>query len=332
MKSKKIQINFIFCFAAVLLFVFNSCNAPRNNPLDPANPDYSISSIEGTVREDSYPYNIIKNVNVLWENELVSVETNSAGYYILENLKRNDGWLIFSNEHYNKDSIYVSWKGRKKVTANVALNARPVLDSLQLYSIIMNKYQFNQDSKLFTAAQISDADGGNDIDSVFISNPQIEFNSSLDYNPLTHFYEKTFSLSDLNVPSLDVLIGQNFKILVRDLQGRKIDVGTGSLKRVIKDEIEIISPINNDTVSQAFQPIILKWKRLLPGFQFTYLAQIYTNDTPPELVWEQNSIPSDSISTVITQYIQPGEYFWVIWSVDNFLDRNRSKPATFVVE
>lgn len=312
--------------------VFGSCNAPRNNPLDPANPNYSISSINGTVREDSYPFHAIKGVSVLWRNQNITVETNSEGFYILQNIKRVDGWLIFSSQQYNNDSIFVSWKGKSKITADISLNARPVLDSLQLYSIIINRYQFNQDSKLFTAVQASDADGANDIDSVFITNQQIDLKSSLNYNPSSRFYDRTFSLSDLNITSLDVLIGQNFNIIVKDLSGRLINIGTGTLKRVIKDEIEAIYPINNDTVSQSFQPLILKWKRLTPGFQFNYLAQVYTNASPPELVWERDAIPSDSISLSITQYFNPGEYFWVIWSVDKFLDRNRSKPASFIIQ
>lgn len=331
MRLKKQKIEYLIYSALAVLMIFGSCNAPRDNPLDPANPNYNISSINGTVKEDSYPFYAIKGVSVLWRNQNITVKTNSDGYYIIQNIKRVDGWLIFSSQKYNNDSVFISWKGKSNVTANFSLNARPVLDSLQLYSIILNRYQFNQDSKLFTAVQASDADGANDIDSVFISNQQIGLKSSLSYNPGTSFYDRTLSLSDLNISSLDVLIGQDFNILVKDLSGRIINVGSGTIKRVIKDEIEVISPINNDTVSQSFQPLILKWKRLTPGFQFSYLAQIYTNASPPELVWERDAIPSDSISISITQYLNPGEYFWVIWSVDSFLDRNRSKPASFTI-
>ena len=162
LKHYKHKISSIFLLIAFVLIAFNSCNAPRNNPLDPANPEYGISAIEGTVREDSYPFNSIEGVNALWRNEGISVETNSDGYFILQNLKRFDGWLIFSKGNYNNDSVYVSWNGRNKVSENIALNARPVLDSLQFYSIILNRYQFNQDSRLFTAAKVSDPDGENE--------------------------------------------------------------------------------------------------------------------------------------------------------------------------
>lgn len=102
-------------------------------------------------------------------------------------------------------------------------------------------------------------DGENDIDSVFVSNSNLNFKKLLVYNPVTKLYEGTFTPSGLYVGSLDEIIGHEFHILVKDLNSRWKDVGSGNLKRVIKEEIETSSPINNQTVTV---PITLKWKRL----------------------------------------------------------------------
>jgi hypothetical protein len=324
-KIKKLV--YILSIGGVLIFYFQ-CNAPRDNPLDPANPNYNISTIEGTIRTESYPNLSISGVNVFWENEGITVKTNNSGYFIIGNIRRNNGWLIFTSKKFNTDSVYVTWSKQEKISLNVVLNALPVLDSVQLYSILINSFQFTPESRLFVAAQVSDPDGENDIDSVFVTNSQISLRSQLLYNPASRFYERTFELLDLNVSSLDELIGENFKVAVRDLSGRQIIIGTENLKRVIKEEITPLSPINNDSINQ---PFTIKWKRLLPGFSFEYLLQVYTNESPPQLVWQEDGISSDSISTYVDQDFSSGEYFWVIWSVDTFLDRNRSKPSSFVI-
>ncbi len=327
-KSKK---NFIvksissLLLFSIILFV-NNCNAPRNNPLDPNNPDYNLSVIEGTVKRISFPNNPIAGVNVRWENEQITVVTNQNGYFALENIKRDNGWIVFQSNNFFIDSVFINWNGRQKVTLQTGLNAVPKLDSLEIYSIIINKFQFNKVSELFIGAHISDIDGENDIDSVFVSNSELNFKSILIYNPVTKLYEGTFTPLQLNVSSLDETIGKQFHILVKDLNERWLDIGSGNLKRVIKEEIEPSSPINNQTV---LQPVTLKWKRFIPGFEFKFLVQVYTDQSPPELIWEKNEVSSDSISTQVTDSIPSGEYFWVIWAIDNFNDMSRSKPASF---
>ncbi len=318
-----------YLFLLFLIIFINNCNAPRTNPLDPNNPDYNLSVIEGTVKRISFPNNPISGVNVSWENEDITVVTNSSGYFALENIKRDNGWLVFNNQNYFIDSVFVNWNGRQKVNLQAGLNAVPKLDSLQIYSIIINKFQFAQVSEIYVGAHVSDLDGENDIDSVFVGSTDLHFKKLLVYNPVTKFYEGTFTPTDLNIGSLEEIIGHELHILVKDLNGRWQDVGAGNLKRVIKEEIETSSPINNQTVTP---PITLKWKRFTPGFDFKFLVQIYTDQSPPELIWEKNNVPPDSISTQVTALIPSGEYFWVIWSIDNFNDRSRSKPASFNIQ
>ncbi|MBZ0198230.1 MAG: hypothetical protein K8H86_00065 [Ignavibacteriaceae bacterium] len=322
-----IVLNYIF----VILFAVAAvnCNAPRTNPLDPLNPDKPFNNITGTVKTISFPNVPLAGVRVYWHNDNVFVETTSVGKFTIDNIRPINGWLFFENDKFVTDSLYIKWDTQKKKEVAVFLNAKPVLDSLQFYSIVLNRFQYSQTTDLFISTIISDLDGVNDIDSVYIKNEELNFFKVLSYNVNTHFYEAKITLGELNLFSIDEVIGKNFEILVRDLQGRIFTAGSSNIKRIINQEIEIIAPANHQEVSS---PIYLSWKRFTPGFSFKYFLQISTDNSPPEIVWQTENISSDSISYKINQSLSPGEYFWTIWAIDEFSNRTRSKPATFTLQ
>lgn len=55
------------------------------------------------------PREALPNVKVFWKNQNVYTETNPDGFYKLENVSMNNGWLYFEKEGYSKDSFYVQW-------------------------------------------------------------------------------------------------------------------------------------------------------------------------------------------------------------------------------
>ena len=318
-----------YIFLTLFAMVAVSCNAPRTNPLDPFNPDKPLTSIEGIVKTISFPNLPISNVKIFWQNDNILATTNVNGQFALNNLRPVNGWLVFQNEKFVTDSVYVQWDSQKRKNVSVFLNAKPILDSLEFYSIVLNRFQHSQTADLFIRARISDIDGVNDIDSVYVQNTFLNFFKILTYNVNTHFYETKITLSELTLFSIDEIIGKNFEIIVKDLKGRFFTAGSSNIKRIIKQEIEIILPANNQSVSS---PFTLSWRRFLPGFTFKYLIQISTDTTPPEILWQVENVSPDSISFTIDQTLPQGEYFWTIWAIDEFKNRTRSKPATFNLE
>ncbi|NWF48960.1 MAG: hypothetical protein HXY49_00270 [Ignavibacteriaceae bacterium] len=328
MKAGYFQKYFYFALPAVLLStqIFLSCNAPHNNPFDAENPNSQLASIEGTVLRIGFPNEPLAGIRITWLNDNRVVTSGSSGEFAIKNIKIKDGWLVFENNNFSRDSVFINWNGEKKVTVRRFLNSIPVLDSLQLYTIVQNRFQINQTYEFFVAAMVKDADGDSDVDSVFIQNIEAGINSTLVYNLASGFYEKKFSLADLKLQSIDDLIGKIFQIVVKDLESRKFVIGNASVTRVIKEEILILSPANNEITGQ---PINFRWKRFTPGFDFQFMIEIYTNQTPAELIWRKPGIDPSEISFTADSTLQTGEYFWVIWCIDNFLNRSRSKPATF---
>ncbi|MEJ5351638.1 MAG: carboxypeptidase-like regulatory domain-containing protein [Melioribacteraceae bacterium] len=74
---------------------------------------YTIGMLDGFVYDISR--NPLKDVKVLWKNQNIFSETNSSGYYKLQNVSLKDGWLYFEKEGFKKDSVYVSWSGQNSL-------------------------------------------------------------------------------------------------------------------------------------------------------------------------------------------------------------------------
>ncbi len=317
----------------ILLLLFSvilvSCDAPRTNPVDPNNPDNNIIKLEGAVKTVSFPNVPIKNVTVHWQPDNLYTNTGTDGKFSFTNISRIDGWLFFDNENFNRDSSFIHWGAQRKLNHEKFLNAVPSLDSLEFYSIVENRFQITQKYQVVIRARIVDYDGENDIDTVFVDNPALDITKKLVFNVQTGFYEKSLSLIDLNTTSLDQLIGKDFNIKVQDLDGRIFTIGRSNIKRVIKEEILTDYPKSNQAVSVPFE---LRWKRFLPGFDYHYMIQIYTDEVNPEIVWQADDVSSDEISFKVDTTLPGSNFFWVIWAIDEFKNRTRSKPATFVIE
>lgn len=316
-------IRYILCFGIIY---FASCDAPHNNPLDPLNEKSGLSTINGIVQTISIPYQPIKDATVIWENFKIGVLSGTDGKFTLTNLKNNDGWLKIEKEGFVNDSLFIEWKGQTSKSVEIFLYTAPIIDSLIFYSIVEHRYPDKQDFGLVTKLKISDAD--NDIDSVFIVNPKLDFISALEYNLSSKFHEGSYTLFDLGITSLTEIIGKDFDLLVKDYAHRVFNLGSTNVKRIITDEVEIISPKNNDTLLTS---PTLKWKRFTPGFEFKYLAQIYTFEIEPELVW-QKEIAFSEIEYTLELQLLSDDYFWVISCIDEFQNRSRSKQGTFIIK
>ncbi len=326
----RIYFRKIILFLASSLFIIAvSCDAPRENPVDPDNPDNKLSRINGIVKTKGFPFNPIENVSVFWENDNILVQTDEDGEYEIRNVIRNNGWLKFRAEGYSDDSTFIDWEEGNVFSGEIFLNSEPKLDSLEFFSVVVNRFQFNQRYSLGVRARVSDFEGVNDIDTVAIDNEEINLYKVLTYDPAEDYYIAELTLRDMNISSLNEIIGKDFRILVTDLDENVFIVGITNIKRIINEEVELISPINNESVSE---PIRLNWTRFLPGYNFTYRVEIFTNETPPILLYTEENISRDSISHRVNFDFEGTNYFWVIWAIDDFKNQSRSKPGSFIIQ
>ena len=312
-----------------LLFIFLliwGCDAPHSNPLDPLNKKSELLVISGYVYTFSLPRIPIQNAYIIWAPENKAFVSNSNGYFKINVERPVSGWLKVHHANFKTDSLYVDFNN-KKLVYEFYLNQIPIVDSLELYTILLNQYPNLQTASLATRIKINDRD--NDIDSVFIENSKDGKVYSLFYNTQTKFFERSFSEYDLDVEDLDELVGVKFRYVVKDLSKMKFVVAEDKINRIIKSEISLEYPVNYDTISN--RPLLV-WRRISPGFKHNYSVEILSSDFPPVVVWFKHNLDMESSSVQTDIPLQPGTYYWVVWCIDQFLNRARSKPATFVVK
>ncbi len=318
--------NFILFLIALISFINLSCDAPHLNPLDPQNPSKKTYGVEGYVLTFSLPRIPISNALVIWQNENKAVLTSSNGYFKIDVQNFANGWLKVIQDGYKQDSTFIIWNSNK-FYKEFYLNQIPQVDSIEFYSILLNQYPNLQSTTLNLRVKISDRD--NDIDSVFFERSSDKLKFLLNYNPQTKFYERSFDEFDFNVDDLSELIGIKFNILVKDFSGDLFKIGEEKLNRIIKNEVSLESPLNNDTVSA--RPF-LRWRRFIPGFKFSFSVEVFNDEFPPRTVWSKENISMDETEIQVNTNLPSGNYFWVVWCVDQFLNRSRSKPGSFVVK
>ncbi len=171
-------------------------------------------------------------------------------------------------------------------------------------------------------------DRDNDIDSVYVENLPLGIKKYLQFNVDERLYEKTWNLYDLNIQSAEQVVGHDFEIFVRDRFGHVISVGRDNVRRIIHEEVKFKSPSSYEVVSATPR---LEWFHFDPGFPFQFDVEVYTDEISPERIWVKRGISADSTAVTVDASLPDNDYFWVIWCVDEFHNRSRSKPATFTV-
>ncbi len=316
-------------FLLFVLIIFSGCEAPRDNPLDPANPNNAKKgTIEGTVQSFSLPYVGIKNVNVFWKAGNVFVTTDTAGNFAILNVEPVDGSLIFEKNGYNPDTINVVWGNSKSLNYTVNLNQLPVLDSIAIYTTVINNTSQPQNFELTIIARISDPD--KDIDSVYVSNSLLSLNNGLEYNLTDKVYQTTLSIDSLGISDLEQTIGLDFQINAIDIFNKTHNIGSGKVTRVIKNEVQLTSPAGGSVVDTLPK---FSWQKFAAGYTYTYMLEVYTNDLAnAQLVFRVENLPPDSLSYSAKKPLAVRDYYWVVWAVDRFKNRSRSKPLIFQVQ
>jgi len=330
MNIKHINLKRIFSIVFSMLFL-TACDAPRNNPLDVHNSGRKFGTLTGRVQSISLPRRPLQGVQVYCRQDNLMIKTDAQGNFEFNSIIPRDDWIFFYHDGYHNDSLYIDWNGDKNLSKEIFLNAKPVLDSLVFYSSITNRYPDIQILELYIQAGIEDAD--NDIDSVFFNSPELDFSSLLVYDTIEKFYEKKrITMTQLGVTAAEEIIGRSFNIEVKDHFDHLVNVRQVQIQRIIRDEVELKSPAGHETVSPS---PILRWEPVTPGYSFTYLVEVRTDETDPQLVWQKSGLASGS-SFVEVDMVLPSvplnNYIWAVWIIDNFGNRARSKYKSFQVE
>jgi len=313
------------------ILLFAACDAPRNNPLDVHNSGRKLGTLTGRVQSLSLPRQPLEGVQVYSRQDNLMLQTDVQGYFTFSSIIPRSNWISFYHDGYHNDSLFIDWEGDKNQSKEMYLNACPVLDSLIFYSSITNRYPDIQILELYIQAGIADAD--NDIDSVFFSSSELDFSTLLTFDTIEKFYEKKrITMAQLGVSAAEELIGHSFDIKVKDHFDHLVNIERVQIKRIIRDKVELVSPVSYDKVSQS---PTLRWRPVTPGYSFTYTVDIRQGEADPQLIWQKGGLPAGSFSVDVDMALPKdplNTYIWAVWIVDSFGNRARSAFTHFEVE
>ena len=323
------RLSIIFIILLLVTLILNSCDALRDNPLDPNSTDHLLGSISGSVQTFSLPYTPISGVEVYWKPGNIMVLTDTSGSFKISNVRTDDGMLIFRKAGFHTDTISVQWRGSKKISEQVNLNSYPTLDSMAIYSEVINVSDTSsQMYQLVFDIKVTDLD--NDIDTMFVINDQLGLRKPMDFDIANKTYESILTPEELNLTDVEQVVGLKFNFLLKNIMGGVYQLDGGTITRVIKNRIIGLLPDGNKIISSF--PFTLQWSSFNPGYNFHYEVQVFTNDVSnPLLVLSQNNISSQD-TTYNVDSLATGNYWWVIWVIDDFNNMSRSAPATFIIQ
>lgn len=224
--------------------------------------------------------------------------------------------------------IGISCDAPKNNPLHSGAGTTPLVSEFNTYSIVENRftlpklYQFKVEAKIFDPNEL--------VESVYVYIPYFKVKKKLSFNSSNSIYEKTLTVLDLNTTKADEVIGQEFNLQIKDKSSKTYTSRTESIKRIIKEEIVIDSPLGYDTTETS---PLLAWREFEGGFSHHYYVQVFIihEELYPELIWEKDDIPADSLSVKVDAELPSGKYYWIIWCVDQFKNRARSKEAKFTI-
>jgi hypothetical protein len=312
----------------IILFIVSllsiSCEAPRDNPFDPASDDFTL--IEGSVQTYSLPYTPLTDVEVYWKNSETLVKSDSTGKFRIANAKNIDGYLVFRKPGYRSDSVLIKWNDETRTTVQINMNRMPVLTSASITTSVINHSDNTRSFELLIQAAITDED--KDIDSVIVDNSKLGIRKVLEYDIINKNYKHSLSSDEVTLNDIEDIVGEDFNFYVTDIFNNYDPVGRAQVTRVIRSGATVISPVDVNTGSQP----TLSWKIFQPGYTLSYTVEVYKSDpTNPQLVFRSTNLPMTGSSVKVNSSLAIGNYFWVIWTIDSFNNSSRSKPAFFGV-
>lgn len=323
----------------LLLLSVYSCDAPRLNPLDPQNPDYINKSsdvtysIEGQVKTSAPPFSPISGVKVYWPEENKIVQTGESGNFIIDDVKKEDGYIYFEKDGFFSDSVLVEWGADSTVNVQPLLTLVPSVQSFSIFTEVVNSYRLPE-YRIGIDVEIVDNDGI--VDSVFIKNDELGLYQNILKQSFTTYYQ-VFVISKLGLSSIEDVVGKDFELVFIDSHdpNKKIIATKNKISRIIKESNDPISPINQDSVSTSPQFV---WKRINRGYKNHFLFEIYTDESNGGTrIFEQDNISSSDVSLQLSSVIDNeingiDQYYWVVWCIDEYNNKVRSKQGTFTVK
>lgn len=321
------SIKFVYLNISIIVFTLSGCfsDASRDNPLDPANG----ISLSGVVKR-FYSNNGLSNAQIrLNPGDRITI-SDQNGNYQFSKISPGSYELIVSAEGFSKDTSEINLINNTQV--NFALDSLPYLKNIAITTSHITHW-FPPDDIYSMLLQTTghDGDGSTDIKDVWYQIEQINFSDTLQSTaPGSNIFRGQAAALDLPVFNLQELIGKPFKFFIEDLPGNRTESSPHFISRIIEETPQLSSPVGLAVISSS--QIVFKWQAINNiHFPFTHKIEIYSIGLGLK-VDEIHNINSDLSDFTYNSALSNGDYYWVLYIVDEFGNNSGSKEGSFRIQ
>ena len=311
--------------AVVQILAALGCDAPRDNPMDPA----LGGNIDGRIlTRRSTP---IAGAEVIIHKADRLTVTDSNGDFSLRGLPEDSLWVCASAEGYASDSVRVETRRGRIESFTRFLNGLPTLSSCRITTHVYGR-GWPPEPLYFCrlSAHASDRDGLADVDSVWGEVPGIGFERRLTYDPDSGEFGSQLWSSALPGQSVETLVGMPVVFRAADFQGAISSCDPVFVSRVIYQLPQLAFPIGGvDTVRSD---TTFSWRRFDPGYSVRYRGSVVrlVSGNPAGVVTEFDGAgPADTTCRIDIDLLLPGDYIWTVEAIDTYGNSSRSIEELF---
>jgi hypothetical protein len=209
----------------------------------------------------------------------------------------------------------------------------PKIINIDFYSCII--YREIKNIELILDVEIDDSK--HPVNLLFLDSPLLIKKIILDYITEERKYHCKLTNEHLRIHSPDKVVGIEFQLGFIDQKNNQAILDNIEIRRIVKEEVTLINPAGGDTVSSKpllewrsdFDDIVnVSEKKELEKI-YCFYVEILTDEMVQ--VWSKDSLSIYSTSIEVDNELSPGIYKWVIWIIDHFQNRSRSRIKTFMV-
>jgi len=309
----------------VMLILNCFSDAPRDNPLDPANG----ISLSGSVRR-LYSNNALPNAAVrLNPGNHISV-TNGNGRYRLSNVSPGSYYAVVTADGFSSDTALI--KIDKNTELNFSLDSLPNFGNISVITTHITHW-FPPDDiySVVLEATGHDGDGIGDITDVWYRIEQLNFSDTLQrVSPGSDIFRGQAVATSLPILNLQELIGKPLTFFIEDTPGNTSKSSSHFISRIIEETPQLISPVSLAIISSF--PITFRWQPVANvHFPFTQKIEIYSIGLGLKVA-EMSSIGSGLSEYMYSTPLSNGDYYWVLYIVDELGNQSGSKEGSFRVQ
>ncbi len=311
----------------IIVLILAGCggDAPRDNPLDPVNG----IEVKGRV-ERFYTTNAIEGAMItLKPANLITLSDASGNFDLRGEIPGGDYLLTCQATGFRSDSLSVRLPIPQDVTFK--LDALPYFTNISLTTHHISRF-FPPDDLFLVQIEVTveDRDGGGDVSQVTMQIPDFSFVDTLTrVSPQEQQFITQVEPHQIGLTFLGELVGKPFVFQAQDLPGAVSQSDAAFITRIIDQTPLTQFPAGGVTLTP---PIEFQWAPVSVPFTFSYTIEIYQSFINfSTLVDAIANIPPANTSYTYTNPLPAGNFFWVIYIVDEFGNRSRSKKSSFVI-